>query len=448
MSENLHPNQESGIKYNQIVADLTRTIRLNRSFHIWMACLSMTLIACLYAYFIQLQNGLGVTGLRDYNSWGMYIANFVFFVASSLIGMLISAVLGLIGYKWITPITRIAEIIAIAFAAVAGLVIVSDMGRPDRLLNVFIYGRFQSPILWDLTVVMTYVAISTLLLLLPLIPDMAICYKNGSDLPKWQRMAYKILSFGWKGTKEQYKIIHQSMRILLILIIPVALSIHTVTSWLFASTPRVGWDSSIFGPYFVSGAFVAGVSCVIIAMNFFRNNYKLKDYITDFHFDKIGKLFVLVALVYLYFNLNEFLVPAYKMKQGDAIHIHELFAGRYAFLFWSVQLLGLIIPIILLLFKPFRKPGAMTVIAVFVLLGSWFKRYLIVVPTMEHPYLPVQNVPLNFHLYTPTVVETSITIGTLVLVLMIISVLSKLLPIIPIWETAEQTHTESDLKEQ
>jgi molybdopterin-containing oxidoreductase family membrane subunit len=218
----------------------------------------------------------------------------------------------------------------------------------------------------------------------------------------------------------------------------VALAIHTVTSWLFASTSRVGWDSTIFGPYFVTGAFVAGSAAVIIAMYFYRNNYKLQDYITDSHFDQMGKLLVLVSLVYLYFNLNEYMVPAYKMKKFEAMHINELFTGAHAVLFWSVQILGLILPIILLLFKKMRKPMPIMVISIFVLLGAWFKRYIIVVPTQEHPYLPIQNVPLSFKIYTPTLVETLVTIAPFILVLIIITVLSKVIPIIPIHETIEQ----------
>jgi len=148
-----------------------------------------------------------------------------------------------------------------------------------------------------------------------------------NDKPQWLQKAYKILSMNWSHKKEQFHILHKMIRILLILIIPTAFAIHTVTSWLFAATPRTGWDSTVFGPYFLSGAFVAGVAGVIIMMFFVRNNYKLDKYITIDHFDKIGKLFVLVSIVYLYFNLNEFLVPAYKMKRADAHHIHILFSG-------------------------------------------------------------------------------------------------------------------------
>jgi len=426
------------VKYDKITSDLLRPIRLNKAFILWMGVLGVSLLICLYAYTIQLRDGLGVAGIRDYISWGMYISNFVFFVATSLIGMLISAVLGLSGVKWASPLARIAEIIALAFAMVAGLVIVSDMGRPDRLLYVIIHGRIQSPIVWDITVVSVYVLISALLLYLPLIPDLKICYDKLDKTPGFARNIYKLLSLNWNGSLEQQKIIKQTTRALAIFIIPVALAIHTVTSWLFASTSRAGWDSTIFGPYFVTGAFVAGCAAVIIAMYFYRNNYKLQDYITDAHFDNMGKLLVLVSLVYIYFNLNEYLVPAYKMKKFEAIHINEMFTGAHAFLFWSTQLLGLVIPTVLLLFKKMRKPFPMLIIGIFVLVGAWFKRYIIVVPTQEHPYLPIQNVPLNFKIYTPTLIEILITIAPFILVLMIVTILSKVIPIVSIHETVEE----------
>ena len=423
---------------DQIISDLSHHIRLNKGFVIWMTFLILAFLACLYAYTLQLKTGLGVAGIRDYISWGLYISNFVFFVASSLIGMLISAVLGLIGMKWITPLTRIAETIAVAFAAVAGLVIVMDMGRPDRLAYVFLYGRFQSPIIWDVTVITTYFVLSLLLLILPLIPDMAVLHKRFTRLPGWLKPVYKVVSLNWTNLPGQNRIINRSVYILLILIIPAALSIHTVTSWLFALTSRSGWDSTIFGPYFVSGAFVAGTAAVIIAMYFFRNNYKLKDYLTDLHFNNMGKVLVLVAFVYLYFNINEYLVPGYKLKRADAVHLEELFAGRFALMFWLVQAGGLLLPIILMLFRRMRRPLPLTLISVAVFIAAWFKRYLIVVPTMSHPFLPIQHVPENFRIYTPTLIEIAITLLSFILVLIIITLISKFFPVIPVVETAHE----------
>lgn len=431
-------------KLDSIAADILRPVGITKGFLIWMGFLTISLLGCIYAYYIQWEKGLIVTGLRDYVSWGMYIANFIFFVATSLVGMLISSVLGLMGFKWVKPIARIAEIIAVAFAAVAGLVIVSDMGRPERLPYVFMYGRIQSPILWDVTVVTTYLALSFLLYFIPLIPDLAISKGRIGHTPKWLQSTYDFLSVNWSHTPQQYKLLLKSVRILLILIIPTAFAIHTVTSWLLAVTLRPGWDSTIFGPYFLTGAFVAGSAAVVIMMYFVRTNYKLGKYLTPYHFDMMGKLLVLVSLIYLYFNINEYLVPAFKMKTADAIHLHDLFVGEYATMFWSVQLLGLIIPIILLLFSVFRKPLPIFIISVVVLVAAWFKRFLIVVPTQDHPFLPKQFVPEAWMVYHPTIIETAITMGTILLAVIIITILFKLFPVIPIWEMAEEQYGKED----
>ena len=427
-----------GLNEEQIEQDLLKNVNWGGKSKLWLSLLTVSLIICLYYYYQQLQNGLGVTGLHDYVSWGIYISNFVFFVATSLIGMLISSVLGLMNVSWVKPLARIAELVAVAFAMVAGLIIITDMGRPDRLLNVFIHGRVQSPIVWDIAVVVTYVAISTLLLYIPMLPDIALCRDKLKDVPKWQQKMYKILALGWNGNAKQFKIMNNYTRILLILIIPIALSIHTVTSWLFAMTLRSGWDSPIFGPYFVSGAFVAGCAAVIIAMYFFQKNYKLKDYITVDHFDRMGRLLVLVALVYVYFNINEIIVPGYKANTADARHVHEMLYGHESVMFWLVQLGGLVIPFLLILFKPMRKPLPLMLISIVILAGAWFKRVLIVVPTQLTPYYPIQNVPENWTGYSPTTPEIAITVASFIIVLIIMTVLAKLFPVIPVWEVKEE----------
>lgn len=432
--------EESRKLLDKITYDLTRSIvKRDELTKFWYFILIMFTIVGLWGWTIQIRDGLGVTGMRDYVSWGMYIANFVFFVAISLIGFLISSALHLLKIKWSKPISRVAEQVAIAGVALAGIIIVNDMGRPDRFLNVFLHGRFASPIIWDVTVVTTYLTISVLLFYLPLIPDLALLRDKGSDdIPKWKMQVYKILALGWKGNAEQFKLVYHAMRVLMILIIPVGLSIHTVTSWLFAATLRSGWDTTIFGPYFVAGAFVAGSAAVVIVMYAYRNRYGLKEYFGEVQFDYMGKLLVFVSLVYLYFNINEFWVPGYKMKTAESIHLMNLFTGRYALMFWSTQLLGLIFPILLMLLRFFRKPLPLTIISVFVLVASWFKRYIIVIPTLEHPFLPVQNVPDHFKHYSPTSTEIMITIFSFTAALLIITVLAKMFPVITIWEYAEE----------
>ncbi len=432
--------EESRKALDKIIYDLSRSIvKKDELTRFWFFILVMFVGVGLWGWGIQIKNGLGVTGMSDYVSWGLYIANFVFFVAISLVGMLISSVLQLLNISWAKPISRAAEQIAIAAVALAGIIIVMDMGRPDRLLNVFLHGRFVSPILWDVTVVSTYLAISVLLFFLPLIPDMALLRDRPvPDIPKWKTKLYKILALGWRGNDKQFKTVAHSLRVLMVLIIPVGLSIHTVTSWLFAATLRPGWDSTIFGPYFVVGAFMAGTASLVILMYVYRLRFNLKDYFEDFHFEKMGRLLVLVSLVYLYFNINEFLVPVYKMKLADGVHLDTLFSGTYAFLFWFVQIFGMAIPILLMLLKFFRKPLPLTIISAVIVVSAWFKRYLIVIPTMEHPHLPIQNVPEHFHHYQATSTEIMIMFFSFAATLLIISVLSKLFPVITMWEYAEE----------
>ncbi len=431
---------ESRKLLDKITFDLTRSIvKKDELTRFWFFILIMFAGVGLWGWIIQISTGLGVTGMRDYVSWGMYIANFVFFVAVSLIGFLISSALHLLKINWAKPVSRVAEQVAIAAVAMAGIIIVMDMGRPDRFLNIFLHGRFASPIIWDVTVVTTYLAISALLFYIPLIPDLALMRdRMGNELPKWKLKLYTVLALGWKGKAEQYKIIYHTMRVLMLLIIPVGLSIHTVTSWLFAATLRSGWDTAILGPYFVAGAFVAGTAAVILVMYVYRLRFGLKEYFKDYHFDQMGKLLVFVCLVYLYFNINEYLVPGYKMKSADGIHLKELFSGNFSGMFWLVQITGLALPIVLLLFRYFRKPLPIALISLVVMVSAWFKRYLIVIPTLEHPFLPVQNVPENFQNYSPTSIEIMITLFSFFAALTIISILAKLFPVITIWEYAEE----------
>lgn len=409
---------------------------------LWVATLLVICAVGLYFYIEQVRFGLGITAMRDYSTWGIYIANFVFFVAISLVGSLISAVLKLSGAHWRTPLTRISEMIAVSSILFAAIVIIVDMGRPDRFLNVVLHARIQSPITWDVIVIATYLVISLLLLYLPLVPDLALMRDRLKGIPAWQHKMYKFLALGWNNHPEQEKILRRAERILAILIIPVAFGIHTVTSWLFATTLRPGWDSSNFGPYFVSGAFMVGAGGVIAAMYIFRTHYKWDKYLTDKHFDYMGRLLVLLSLVYLYFNINEYFVPAYKMKGQEAEHLKALFYGDYAPLFWSVQILGMIVPIIVLLFRKGRKPFPMFIIAILVVVGAWFKRFLIVIPTLSHPYIPMDRVPESWQHYIPTFKEWCITAATLAGALLIVTLMARLFPAIPVVETIDEANPE------
>ncbi len=420
----------------QIINDLAPK-KFGRYGKVWLVFLLLMILVSFYAYGQQLIKGLVITEMRDYALWGVYISNFVFFVAISLVGSLITAILRLSGANWSTPLTRIAEIIAVAAIIMAGLTIIIDMGRPERLFYLFTHGRLQSPIIWDVIVISTYLVLSLLLLYYPLLPDFAILktfFGKNTKPGKW----YGRLALNWSGSEKQKSLYNRSIRILSVLIIPVAFGIHTVTAWLFATTYRPGWDSTNFGPYFIAGAFVAGAGSVVTIMFILRKTNHLEAYITDLHFDKMGKLLVLLCLVYLYFNVNEYLVPAYKNTKEEAVHLAELFTGEYASLFWLAIVGGLIVPIVVLIFPRGRKPIPAFLMGMLVVVGAWWKRYLIVTPTLLHPFLPIQGVPENWRHYYPSALEWIITFGTLAMALLIITLLVRYLPVIPIHETAEE----------
>ena len=236
---------------------------------------------------------------------------------------------------------------------------------------------------------------------------------------------------------------NKAITILCVTIIPVAFAIHTVTSWLFATTYRPGWDSTNFGAYFISGAFLVGSGGVVVAMYVFRRYYHLEKYITEKHFEKMGRVVVLLALLYLYFNINEYLIPAFKMKKPEDEHLTNLFAGEFAPVFWFAILTGMIIPIIILLFKKGRKPFPVFIAGVMVVVGAWFKRYLIVTPTLLHPFLPMDNAPESFKHYFPSWEEWAIAMGSLAGALLVITFFARIFPIVPIHETIEEDETKS-----
>lgn len=428
-------NITSNIKRERIVQELSPKTFSKIGVY-WVIALSIMCSIGLFAYVRQLNKGLVVTNMGDYVSWGIYISNFVFFVAISLVGSLITAIFRLANIEWSKPLTRIAEIIAVSAIFLASLIIIVDMGRPERLLNLALHPRLQSPIMWDVVVIGTYLIISVLLLYFPMIPDLKLLSKANSAVRRtWPQGIYKVLSSFWTGSSEQRKNNGHSITILSILIIPVAFCIHTVTSWLFATTYRPGWDSTNFGAYFVSGAFLVGAGGVVIAMYVIRRAYQLEHYITEAHFDRMGKAVVLLCFLYLYFNINEYLVPAFKMKKPEEAHLTQLFAGSFAPMFWFAVIVGMLLPILILINKWGRSPGWTFAASIMVVIGAWFKRYLIVTPTLLHPLLPMQDVPERFKHYFPSWEEWAIAMGSLAGAMLIITLFVRFFPIIPIQET-------------
>ncbi|MFA6043900.1 MAG: NrfD/PsrC family molybdoenzyme membrane anchor subunit, partial [Phycisphaerales bacterium] len=316
--------------------------------------------------------------------------------------------------------------------------IVIDMGGPDRILYVFTHGRVQSPILWDVLSLTTYLAGSLLYLYVPMIPDVAILRDRGaagSPMRAWCRRLYTILALGWRGTPEQHRLLHRAIAVLAVVIIPVAISIHTVTAWLFGMTLRPGWHSTILGPDFVVGALYSGMAAVIVAIAVFRRAFGLGAVITREHFMKLGFLLVVFGILYSYFMVNEYLGAGYVGPTAEDEHLRELLHGRFATAFWAMAGIGLIVPVGLLLIPRFRTVRWIVAAAVLVNVGMWLKRYIIIVPTLATPFMPPE---LGKSLvYRPTWVEWSITVGAFSMFALLYLGFARLFPVVSLWELAE-----------
>jgi molybdopterin-containing oxidoreductase family membrane subunit len=369
--------------------------------------------------------------MSDYFSWGVYIVNFVFFIGISMAGSLISAMLRLTNAHWRHPISRMAEAITVFSLMVAGPMIIIDMGRPDRLLHVLFYGRLQSPILWDVLSLTSYLAGSFLYLYVPMIPDLAIL-RDAPGLSWWRRKLYRILAMNWTGTAEQHRQLDRAVAVMAIVILPVAVSIHTVTAWLFGMTLRPGWHSTIIGPDFVVGALYSGVAAVITAIVLFRYFLNLEDHIPVEHIRKLAKLMLVFGLVYAYMVINEHVGSAYTGEEAEGPLLKKMMTGSYAMQFWAMVVVGLVLPLIMLVLPTGRTILGMTTAAVFVNVGMWLKRYIIVVPTLASPFMPTrEGAKLS---YVPTWVEWSITAGGFAAFMLLFILFSKVFPIISIWE--------------
>jgi Ni/Fe-hydrogenase subunit HybB-like protein len=393
------------------------------------------------AYVHQLRIGLSATAMSDYFSWGVYIVNFVFFIGISMAGSLISAMLRLSNAHWRHPISRLAEAITVFSLMVAGPMIIIDMGRPDRFWHVIYYGRLQSPILWDVLSLTSYLAGSFLYLYVPMIPDLAIL-RDTPGLSRWRQKLYTVLSMRWNGTPEQHRALEKAVSVMAIVILPVAISIHTVTAWLFGMTLRPGWHSTIIGPDFVIGALYSGVAAVITAIVLFRHFLHLQNHIPADHLRKLAKLMLVFGLAYAYFVINEHVGAAYTGEGSESPLLQKITTGQFSTQFWGMIFIGLVLPILMLITPLGRSIGGIAVAAIFVNIGMWLKRYIIVVPTLASPFMPMRQGAVMT--YVPTWVEWSITAGGFAAFMLLFILFSKVFPIISIWEVDQTKWPRTD----
>ncbi len=393
------------------------------------------------AWLTQLRRGLSVTGLNVPVYWGLYITHFVFFIGISHAGTLISAILRLSHAEWRRSITRAAEVITVLVLFFGMGCVILDLGRPDRVLNVLRNPNFTSPLLWDVTSIATYLTASTIYLFLPLIPDIAIL----RDRMPSRRWFYRPLALGWTGSPRQKRILNIAIAVMAVIVIPIAVSVHTVVSWVFAMTVQPMWHSTIFGPYFVVGAIFSGIAAIIIAMAIIRRAYHLEAYLKPIHFSNLGILLLVMTLLWFYFTFAEFLTTYYGAEPTHMIVFLSKTEGQFSPLFWTMVVCCFAVPFTLLAIRRTRTTIWGTVVAsIAVEIGMWIERFLIVVPSLSNPRLPMTAAQ-----YVPSWVEWSLFAAFVSVFILLYAVFSKLFPIVSIWEIREgREHSITEVTER
>jgi molybdopterin-containing oxidoreductase family membrane subunit len=294
-----------------------------------------------------------------------------------------------------------------------------------------IWPDFHSPLMWDLMAITTYLLCSTMYLFLPLIPDMAMARDRTAGGPLKQ--FYRILALGFRGTEGEWKNLTTAMNIFAFAIIPVMFSVHTIVSWDFAMATRPGWNSTVFGPYFVIGALHSGMAAVAIVLFLLRSTMlHYKYFIRSEHFNTIGMLMLLVSMAWAYFYFNDYLVPWYGGDKWDKLFQEYAEKGPKAYLWYIMLICNIAVPWLLLWNRKWRETPWLLAIAGFLInVGMYLERYIIIPVGVT-----INRMPFTWRQYEPRI-EVPMTVGTFALFLLLYMLASRLIPLIPVWEVQE-----------
>jgi len=412
---------------------------------IWIFFLLAVIAVGFYALYTQIAEGHIVTGMRDNVVWGIYIVNFIFFMGISYAGALISGTLHLFRAEWRKPIIRIAEFMTIIALLIGPCYILLCIGRLDRLYYLVIHGRIQSPITWDVIAISTDIFGCLIFLYLAVLRDIAAIRDFQSiRIPNWKRTLYRIVALGYTGTPEQQERLHKATDIMAAMVISIAVIVYSVLAWIFSVTLQPGWHSTIFGPYFVIAAVFSGCGVMIVVMWLFRKIYRLEKYITRKHFVNVGVLMLVLAALFGYFTFSDYLTKWYGSEKNDELLINLLF-DKYYWLFILSNYIGVLMPMLVVGLPKLRTITNITISAIVVILALWVNRYLIVVPTLESPYLPIQDSRPAWIFYNATWVEWSLTATGIAIFALLMTVGSKFIPIINVSEMEDKPVPEEEL---
>jgi molybdopterin-containing oxidoreductase family membrane subunit len=381
-----------------------------RALTAWIGLLVVVMAAGIVAFSYQYANGLIVTGMRNTVMWGQYILFFMFFVGLSAGGLIVASAGRLFGVKAFKPITRLAVLEATVAVVLAAIFILPDLGRPERMLNILLHPNFTSPMIWDITIVMVYMALSAFYVWLYARADLA---HRGS----WMALG--------TGTSERAMAREERIKAAMAWVaLPAAVLLHSITAWIFGlQISRGFWYSSIMAPMFIASALVSGLGLVILLALALRRLRRL--HFGDDLVAMLGGLLGTFIAVEGFLVLAEYLTASYPgAAEGDAVA--RMLVGPYAPLFWFEIGAGLAVPFVILAIRRLRRnPAWVALAAGIAIVGIFVHRLNLVLNGLSYanielpPGLPIgtdQGGAVAFatsYWYVPTAVEWLVVGGVL-----------------------------------
>jgi molybdopterin-containing oxidoreductase family membrane subunit len=419
------------------VTDQISSVVLRNTPRWWFAAFGASFLfvmLLLYALTKLVMEGTGIWGLNAPVGWGFAIVNFVWWIGIGHAGTLISAILLLLRQEWRTSINRFAEAMTLFAVACAGIFPLIHVGRPWLAYwllpypnSMGMWPQFRSPLVWDVFAVSTYATVSLLFWYVGLIPDLATLRDRTQK--RFKQITYGILAMGWRGSATHWHNYETAYLLLAGLATPLVVSVHTVVSFDFAVGVIPGWHATIFPPYFVAGAIFAGFAMVITLAVPLRAIFGLKDFITLRHIQNMAKVMLATGLIVAYGYIMELFFAWYSGNQFEQFMVVNRITGPYRLHWYALIACNVAVPQLLWIKSLRMRPMVVWAIAMFVNVGMWLERFIIVVTSLHRDFLPS-----SWGMYSGTMWDWAIFIGTLGLFLALLFLFIRFLPMISIFE--------------
>lgn len=419
---------------NDIVESIVQT---GRKYYLTLtAAFGVTVVCFMFPWFYQLFYGIGAAGNNHPAVWGTYLASFIFWIGLSHSGTLLSCVLHITNSSWRKAMYRSAEAMTLFSLVVAATMVMVHVGRPWFVHwtlpypnQMEMWPNFRSPLMFDVMAITTYLTGSSIFIYMGSIPDFAAVRDRTTG---WRHHMYVLLSLGWRGSDTQWHRLGWAYTFLAVLIIPLAVSVHSIVSWDFAMSIVPALHQTIFAPYFVVGAIYSGTAGIVTVMFVLRKYMGFEQYIKPLHFDNLGKLLLVLSLIWTYINIVEVFTGWYSGASGEIESLKYRMFGFYGPLYWEMILFCGVAPL-LMISKRFRMSLApMLILSIAINIGMYTERFLIVATSQPRQYLPDA-----WGIYIPSLVEISIIVGSLGMFVTLFLIFVKIFPSVSIYEVKE-----------